>query len=342
MKKIALAMALLLTMLTFISCLDDDKKSTVIAKKEIRIEEDQVVVVYEDGYEMPYSLTAPFFAEELITSGESNGHFIVRAWGTPGILSSKFPTASLRPYDPNQQDDKDRLDQEKGEQADADKAEPSQNEDAAAEKTEESRVIVDGNKVVYEYNGMMKDGSLGDSYVAIGNEDSFTFVTGDANGVYDYILGTTDGDYKVSYIQTANSFIEVDGKKYANCEAELYSIMQEKVVQINLSFAEELSVTTFSIAANGFFGYKNLQRIVISSALTAIDGSAFSGCEALTEVFYCGTAQEWEQVKITETGNDTLLNSTVYFYSETAPAEQGNYWRYVDGVATAWESAPEA
>ena len=35
--------------------------------------------------------------------------------------------------------------------------------------------------------------------------------------------------------------------------------------------------------------------------------------------------------------NDEIKNATIYFYSETAPTEPGNYWRYVDGVPTPWE-----
>ena len=33
-----------------------------------------------------------------------------------------------------------------------------------------------------------------------------------------------------------------------------------------------------------------------------------------------------------------MLKATVYFYSEEKPTEPGNYWRYVDGVPTPWET----
>jgi len=29
-------------------------------------------------------------------------------------------------------------------------------------------------------------------------------------------------------------------------------------------------------------------------------------------------------------------NRPVYWYRETQPTEEGNYWHYVDGVATKW------
>ena len=36
--------------------------------------------------------------------------------------------------------------------------------------------------------------------------------------------------------------------------------------------------------------------------------------------------------------NDEIKNATIYFYSETPPTQPGNYWRYVDGVPTPWET----
>ena len=37
-------------------------------------------------------------------------------------------------------------------------------------------------------------------------------------------------------------------------------------------------------------------------------------------------------------GNSVLLSKTIYFYSEEQPTEPGNYWHYVDGIPTPWET----
>ena len=74
----------------------------------------------------------------------------------------------------------------------------------------------------------------------------------------------------------------------------------------------------------------------------------FTGCTKLTKIYYRGTAEEWAQIPhdvpaglnfatITEK-NPQFYGVTIYFYSETAPTEPGNYWRYVDGVPTPWET----
>ena len=51
---------------------------------------------------------------------------------------------------------------------------------------------------------------------------------------------------------------------------------------------------------------------------------------------YEGTAEEWENIKVEIVNGDENGELPLYYYSETAPTEAGNYWRYVEGVPTAW------
>ena len=61
----------------------------------------------------------------------------------------------------------------------------------------------------------------------------------------------------------------------------------------------------------------------------------FGGCTALTEVYYVGTENDW--AKIYNSGNnDPLYNATRYYYSETEPEVEGNFWHYVDGEIVVW------
>ena len=60
-------------------------------------------------------------------------------------------------------------------------------------------------------------------------------------------------------------------------------------------------------------------------------------------LFFEGTREEWTETKakfaLTGKGNsnkDLLDKATIYYYSETAPTSSGNYWHFVDGVATKW------
>lgn len=89
------------------------------------------------------------------------------------------------------------------------------------------------------------------------------------------------------------------------------------------------------IEDDAFAACTSLSWIVLPSTLTAIDRWAFDNCPALAAVYYRGTAEEWETLDISS-DNTALTDATLYFYSETAPDTEGNFWRYVDGVPTPW------
>lgn len=88
-----------------------------------------------------------------------------------------------------------------------------------------------------------------------------------------------------------------------------------------------------SIGYSAFWNCSGLTSITIGSGVTDID-LAFTGCFKLTSVYYKGTAEEWEKISIItiSSDNEHLLNATRYYYSETQPTEEGNYWHYdMDG-----------
>ncbi len=93
-----------------------------------------------------------------------------------------------------------------------------------------------------------------------------------------------------------------------------------------------------SIGEDAFYGCTGLTSITIPDSVTSIGYCAFEYCTELKIVYYKGTPDEWRAIDIGYTNSD-LTSATRYYYSETQPTEKGNYWRYVDGVPTAWQSA---
>lgn len=97
-------------------------------------------------------------------------------------------------------------------------------------------------------------------------------------------------------------------------------------------------------AVIGSFAFESLdlQTIVIPKALTQVYKGAFSlydpyGYEVNSKVYYYGTADEWSSITVNDENN--MLGgtgSTVYFYSETAPETEGNFWHMVYGIPMAW------
>ena len=104
----------------------------------------------------------------------------------------------------------------------------------------------------------------------------------------------------------------------------------------------ELPAALEKIPNSLFSGCENLYEIKIPSTVTSIGMNAFKNCGNLEYVYYEGTAEVWEKIAIGNYNTD-LTSATRYYYSETEPtlnadetAYDGNYWRYVDGVATPW------
>lgn len=97
------------------------------------------------------------------------------------------------------------------------------------------------------------------------------------------------------------------------------------------------------IATKSFLVCENLAWVVIPRSVKVIEAEAFSNCDSLKVIFYEGTKKEWGQATIAS-GNDSLKNATIYFYSEIEPplnrdgtAYDGDFWRYgADGVPMAW------
>lgn len=82
-----------------------------------------------------------------------------------------------------------------------------------------------------------------------------------------------------------------------------------------------------------------LKNLVIGTDIESIGDYAFIYSEKLTNVYYRGTKNDWTVKIAIGMANESLCNATRYYYIENLtdlPTDGGNYWRYVDGVPTAW------
>ena len=83
------------------------------------------------------------------------------------------------------------------------------------------------------------------------------------------------------------------------------------------------------IDAQAFWCCDGIKSVIIGNSVTNIENQAFYGCSSLTNIYYKGTAEEWNNIDI-DWGNENLVNATRYYYSETA---QAGCWHYgTDGV----------
>ncbi|MBQ2735349.1 MAG: leucine-rich repeat domain-containing protein, partial [Clostridia bacterium] len=105
----------------------------------------------------------------------------------------------------------------------------------------------------------------------------------------------------------------------------------------NCPFLKSITVSegVTSITSSAFFRCNDLRAAVLPRSLASIGESAFYECKRFSAVYYNGTASDWANINIASK-NVRLEAATVYFYTETQPTTEGNYWHYVDGAPTAW------
>ena len=101
------------------------------------------------------------------------------------------------------------------------------------------------------------------------------------------------------------------------------------------SFCIKLKSVTIpdSVTSVGNEAFSNcwlLASIVIPDSVTIMGKDAFYKCNAL--IIYCEVSSELEDWRIDWNSS----GRPVYWYSETEPTTEGNYWHYVDGVVTVW------
>ena len=103
------------------------------------------------------------------------------------------------------------------------------------------------------------------------------------------------------------------------------------------------SVTSFEIHkdtkfvhGSAFSDCTDLVSIIVPDGLISIGMWATYDCENLSVIYYGGSADNWDQVLIKDL-NNIDYTTTIYYYSESQPTTEGNWWHYVNNVPTAWE-----
>ena len=79
-----------------------------------------------------------------------------------------------------------------------------------------------------------------------------------------------------------------------------------------------------------------LKCVELPKNIATMGNSIFEGCSRLTQVYYHGNAEEWAKL-LSESSNDELKSLICYYYSETQPTGEGNYWHYDEnGEIAVW------
>ena len=173
---------------------------------------------------------------------------------------------------------------------------------------------------------------------------SISFESSFANPLY-YAHNLYLNGELVTELVVPNSVTSIGYYAFRNCTSLTSVTIPDSVTNIGDSaFSGCTSLTSVvipdsvtSIRWGAFSDCTSLTSVVIPDSVTSIGYSAFYGCSSLTSVYYDGTNDEWAEISI-GSNNSSLTNATHYYYSETEPTEEGNYWYYDEnGEIAIWE-----
>ncbi|MCM1534274.1 MAG: leucine-rich repeat domain-containing protein, partial [Corallococcus sp.] len=90
--------------------------------------------------------------------------------------------------------------------------------------------------------------------------------------------------------------------------------------------------TVAEIKHFAFYGCTSITSVIIPDSVQTIGYRAFHYCSNLSKVYYEGSSDDWDKIEVGNY-NGSLTSATRYYYSESEPTEEGNFWHYdTDGV----------
>ena len=144
-------------------------------------------------------------------------------------------------------------------------------------------------------------------------------------------------------ISLPNSVTNIGKRAFFGCSSLTNIVLPEGVTNIEKytfnGCSSLISITipnkVISIGYSAFVGCSSLRSIILPKSVVSIETDAFRNCVKLDKVYYTGTKEDWELLKIGDY-NYALKKGTIYYYSENEPSDSKYYWHYANGTVAEW------
>jgi hypothetical protein len=196
-----------------------------------------------------------------------------------------------------------------------------------------SIVEVVNKSSLYIYKGSTSHGRVAEYAIEVHSGESKIVNYNDylfySSGTTNYLIGYCGNDTALRLPENYN------GQGY-----EIYreAFANRNEYHNNPIYAVIIPDCVTKIHDRAFDGCSELEEIVIGKGVSNLGFGVFDSCSGLNAIYYNGTEYSWNRIYQYGWSDTNYFKETPrYYYSETAPTDNGNYWHYVNGVPTIWE-----